>query len=56
MEFRLLGPLEVVVDGLPQRPPGRGERALLALLALTAGRMVSAAGSSNALGSGEHAG
>ena len=43
MEFRLLGPLEVVVDGLSQRLPGRGERALLALLALTAGRMVSAA-------------
>src|SRR5947209_19873058 len=44
MEFRLLGPLEVVVDDLPQRLPGRGERALLALLVLDAGRPVSASG------------
>jgi DNA-binding SARP family transcriptional activator len=44
MEFRLLGPLEVVLNGLPQRLPGRGERALMALLALSAGQMVSAAG------------
>src|SRR6476646_5057752 len=43
MEFRLLGPLEVVVNGLPQRLAGRGERALLAVLALSAGRVVSAA-------------
>src|SRR3954447_24654694 len=44
MEFRLLGPLEVVVDDVPQRLPGRGERALLALLVLAAGRPVSGSG------------
>src|SRR4051794_41975801 len=40
MELLLLGPFEVVTD-LGQRPlPGRGERALLALLALSAGQVV----------------
>ena len=39
MEIRLLGPLEVVVDGEVHRLPGAGERALLALLALQAGRV-----------------
>ena len=46
MELRLLGPLKVVLNGLPQRLPGRGERALLALLALSS--IAHAAGSSPA--------
>ena len=42
MEFKILGPLEVVEDGLPL-PLGRGrERALLALLLLRANEVVSA--------------
>ncbi|HET9648294.1 MAG TPA: BTAD domain-containing putative transcriptional regulator [Microlunatus sp.] len=44
MEFRLLGPLEVAVDGVPQRLMGRGERALLTLLLLSVDRSVSASG------------
>jgi DNA-binding SARP family transcriptional activator len=42
MQVRLLGPFEVVLDGVVQRLPGRGERALLAFLALSAGRVVAA--------------
>jgi DNA-binding SARP family transcriptional activator len=42
MDTRLLGPFEVVVDEVVQKLPGRGERALLALLALSAGRVVAA--------------
>jgi DNA-binding SARP family transcriptional activator len=42
MQVRLLGPFEVVLDDVAQRLPGRGERALLALLALSAGRVVAA--------------
>ena len=34
MDLRLLGPFEVLHDGVPQPLPGRGERALLAVLAL----------------------
>src|SRR5262245_60313326 len=42
MEFRILGPLEVVDDaGVVEIPPGK-PRALLALLVLEAGRVVSA--------------
>ncbi|MGY1643703.1 BTAD domain-containing putative transcriptional regulator [Geodermatophilus sp. SYSU D00703] len=41
MEIRVLGPVEVVVDGQRRSLPGGGERELLALLALSAGRVVS---------------
>src|SRR4051794_18412596 len=40
MEIRVLGPVEVVVDGEVRSLPGAGERELLALLALSAGRVV----------------
>jgi predicted ATPase/DNA-binding SARP family transcriptional activator len=40
MEIRVLGPVEAVVDGRVQSLPGGGERELLALLALSAGRVV----------------
>jgi predicted ATPase/DNA-binding SARP family transcriptional activator len=40
MELLLLGPFEVVTDLGQRRLPGRGERALLALLALSAGQVV----------------
>ncbi|MGY1683257.1 BTAD domain-containing putative transcriptional regulator [Geodermatophilus sp. SYSU D01176] len=40
MQIRVLGPVEVVVDGQPRPLPGGGERELLALLALSAGRVV----------------
>ena len=40
MEIRVLGPVEVLVDGTPRTVPGTGERELLALLALSAGRVV----------------
>lgn len=40
MEFRLLGPFEVRIDASPQRIPGRGERAVLAILALSPGTVV----------------
>jgi predicted ATPase/DNA-binding SARP family transcriptional activator len=40
MEIRVLGPVEVVVDGQVRPLPGGGERELLALLALSAGRVV----------------
>ena len=42
IQVRLLGPFEVVREDVAQRLPGRGERALLALLALSAGRVVAA--------------
>jgi predicted ATPase/DNA-binding SARP family transcriptional activator len=42
MELRLLGPLQVLVDGTPVVVGGAAERALLARLALEAGRVVSA--------------
>jgi predicted ATPase/DNA-binding SARP family transcriptional activator len=41
VEIRLLGPFELVVDGRSRSVPGAGERALLALLALSPGRVVS---------------
>jgi DNA-binding SARP family transcriptional activator/tetratricopeptide (TPR) repeat protein len=41
MEFRLLGPVEVVDGGGPVRLAGRRERCILALMALAAGRVVS---------------
>ena len=40
VEVRLLGPFELVTSEGPQRLPGHGERALLAALALSAGRAV----------------
>ncbi len=40
MEIRVLGPVEVVVEGQVRPLPGGGERELLALLALSAGRVV----------------
>jgi len=42
MQLRLLGPFELVWTGTPRRVPGRGERALLAVLALSVGRVVAA--------------
>ena len=42
MLVRLLGPVEVVVDGAPRTPAGKRERALVALLALTPGETVPA--------------
>lgn len=39
MHIRVLGPVEVVVDGRVRSLPGGGERELLALLALSAGRV-----------------
>ena len=52
MQVRLLGPLEVVLDEVAQPLPGRGERALLALLALSAGRVVAATSLAGQLWSG----
>jgi DNA-binding SARP family transcriptional activator len=40
MEIRVLGPVEVVIEGQVRPIPGGGERELLALLALSAGRVV----------------
>jgi predicted ATPase/DNA-binding SARP family transcriptional activator/tetratricopeptide (TPR) repeat protein len=40
MEIRVLGPVEVVPDGQVRSLPGGGERELLALLGLSAGRVV----------------
>src|SRR3954451_440100 len=40
MEIRLLGPVEVRNGADRQAPPGRGDRALLALLALSPGQVV----------------
>src|SRR4051812_40490451 len=42
VEFRLIGAMQVSVDGAPVRLPGAGERGLLALLLLSAGRTVAA--------------
>src|SRR3954454_14247735 len=42
MDIRLLGSVEVVVDEQVRSLPGAGERELLALLALSAGRVVAA--------------
>src|SRR4051795_6547842 len=42
MDLRLLGPFEVVQEGVRQPLPGRGERALLAVLALAAPDTVAA--------------
>src|SRR5438093_653032 len=40
MQIRVLGPVEVLVDGHARPLPAAGERELLALLALAAGRVV----------------
>jgi DNA-binding SARP family transcriptional activator len=42
VEFRILGPLEVWHDGTPLRVTGDRQRALLAILLLYAGEVVSA--------------
>jgi DNA-binding SARP family transcriptional activator len=42
MEFRILGPLEVLVDGMPLPTPGHRQRCLLALLLLRANQVVPA--------------
>lgn len=42
IRFRLLGPLGVTVDGVPARLPGTAERALLVLLLLSEGQLVTA--------------
>src|SRR5690348_15689250 len=41
MQLRLLGPVEAVIGGRPEMVPGAGERAVLALLLLSPGRVVS---------------
>ncbi|HKT04010.1 MAG TPA: AfsR/SARP family transcriptional regulator, partial [Rugosimonospora sp.] len=43
VRVRLLGPIDVVVDGVPRAVSGLRRKALLAALALRAGRMVGAA-------------
>ena len=40
LEFRILGPLEVLADGEPVSLPRKKQRALLALLLLRAGEVV----------------
>ena len=42
MDFRILGPLEVIHDGHAVPLPGARQRELLALLLLDAGRVISA--------------
>src|SRR4051812_8698131 len=42
IRFHLLGPMEVLVDGAPERLPGVAERALLAQLLLAPGRTIPA--------------
>ncbi len=44
MEFRILGPLEVVEDGRTLDLRGKNQRALLAMLLLDANRPVSSDG------------
>jgi len=41
IEFRLLGPLEVLCDGIPRPLSGQRQRVLLAMLLLRAGKVVS---------------
>ncbi|HEU4347295.1 MAG TPA: BTAD domain-containing putative transcriptional regulator, partial [Actinoplanes sp.] len=53
MEFRILGPLEIVVDGTVRTLPAGGERAVLELLLLNTGRVVPASALVDALW-GEH--
>src|SRR6188508_1924410 len=42
VRYRLLGPMEVTVDGVPMKLPGTAERALLAQLLLSPGRTIPA--------------
>src|SRR5688572_31717648 len=49
MEIRVLGLVEVLIDGTPRTVPGTGERELLALLALSAGRVVASSALIDAL-------
>src|SRR5665213_759065 len=53
MEFRLLGPFEVVAGGAPIELRARAPRALLAMLALRAGEVVSADALIDGIWSGE---
>jgi DNA-binding SARP family transcriptional activator len=53
LEFRILGPLEVLVDGEPAALGGAKQRALLALLLLEGGRVVSTDRLLDTLWSGE---
>jgi predicted ATPase/DNA-binding SARP family transcriptional activator len=53
MEFRLLGPFDVLVDAAAHQVGGRGERGLLALLALSPGKVVATSTLIDALW-GEH--
>ena len=53
LEFRILGPLEAVADGRPLSLGGTKQRAVLALLLLEAGRVVSTDRLIDALWSGE---
>jgi predicted ATPase/DNA-binding SARP family transcriptional activator/class 3 adenylate cyclase len=41
VEFRLLGPVDITIDGRPQRLTALKQRAVLAMLALAVGRVVS---------------
>jgi predicted ATPase/DNA-binding SARP family transcriptional activator len=54
IEFRVLGPLEVTIDGRPIRLHGPKERAVLAVLLLEAGRSVSAERLLEAVWGGQH--
>src|SRR3954449_9589309 len=42
VRFQLLGPMQILVDGAPAKPPGVAERALLAQLLLSPGRTIPA--------------
>ena len=42
IRFQLLGPMEILVDGEPAKPPGVAERALLVQLLLAPGRTIPA--------------
>src|SRR5689334_2425633 len=53
MQVRLLGPVDVVVDGRPQPVAGRRRAGLLAVLALAAGEVVSADHLTEAVWGGE---
>ena len=53
MQIRVLGPIEVVVEEHARSLPGAGERELLALLALAAGRVVAVPALIDALWDGQ---
>jgi DNA-binding SARP family transcriptional activator len=43
LDFRLLGPIEIILEGKPHAPGGRAEQSLLALLLLNPGQVLPAA-------------